>query len=75
MGTNAVAYGLIPVYHPSGQVRANHGTALYKGDPVKMGTNGTIEISSGVLVLDVQDGQLLSASSPQRRDADRPVQL
>jgi hypothetical protein len=58
MGTNAVAYGLIPVYHPSGQVRANlytilnnagtgYGTAIYKGDPVRLGTNGTIEIGGG----------------------------
>src|SRR5574343_1479687 len=58
MSTTAQAYGLIPVYHPSGQTRGNlytilnnagtgYGTAIYKGDPVKMGTNGTIEIGGG----------------------------
>lgn len=58
MSTNAQAYGLIPVYHPAGQARANlytllnnagtgYGTAIYKGDPVKLGTNGTIEIGGG----------------------------
>ena len=58
MSLTAQAYGLIPVYHPSGQTRGNlytilnnsgtgYGTSIYKGDPVKVGTNGTIEISGG----------------------------
>ena len=58
MSTTAQAYGLIPVSHPSGQNRANlytilnnagtgYGTAIYKGDLVKVGTNGTIEIGGG----------------------------
>lgn len=58
MSTNAQAYGLIPVYHPTGQNRATqyvilnnsgtgYGTAIYKGDLVAMGTNGTIEVGGG----------------------------
>jgi len=60
MSTNARAYGLIPVYHPSGQARANrynilnnagtgYGTAIYRGMLVEMdtGNNGTIEVSDG----------------------------
>lgn len=58
MATNALAYGLIPVYHPTGQNRANqyqilnnagtgYGTAIYKGDLVKVGTDGTIQIGDG----------------------------
>ena len=58
MSTNALAYGLIPVYHPSGQLRTKvynilnnagtgYGTAIYKGDPVKLGVNGTVEIGGG----------------------------
>ncbi len=58
MSTNSQAYGLIPVYHASGQNRANkynilnnsgtgYGTAIYKGDLVKMGTDGTIQIGDG----------------------------
>lgn len=54
MSTNSLAYGLIPVSHPSGQSRANkyailstYGTAIYKGDLVKMHTDGTINIGDG----------------------------
>ena len=58
MSTVSQAYGLIPVYHPSGTVRVGeyrilnnsgtgYGTAIYKGDLVKIGTNGTIEIGGG----------------------------
>lgn len=58
MSTNAQAYGLIPVYHPTGQNRptqyvilnnagTGYGTAIYKGDLVAMGTNGTIEVGGG----------------------------
>lgn len=54
MATTAMAYGLIPTYHPSGQSRANaytiaanYATAIYKGDPVALVTAGTITISDG----------------------------
>lgn len=58
MANTSQAYGLFPVYHPTGQIRATkynllnnagtgYGTAIYKGDPVKIGTNGTIEIGDG----------------------------
>mgnify|MGYP001765478766 CR=1 FL=1 len=54
MSTNALSYGLIPVFHPTGQGRANKYTILstyakniFKGDLVKVGTNGTIEIGDG----------------------------
>lgn len=58
MAATAQAYGLIPVYHASGQSRGTkytilnnagtgYGTALYKGDLVKVGTNGTVEIGDG----------------------------
>ena len=58
MSTTSQAYGLIPVFHPSGQNRANkynilnnsgtgYGTAIYKGDLVKVGTDGTVQIGDG----------------------------
>lgn len=54
MGTTSQAYGLIPHYHPSGQSRANkytiatgYGTAIYKGDLVKIHTDGTLNIGDG----------------------------
>jgi hypothetical protein len=54
MATTAQAYGLIPIYHPSGQSRANaytidaaYNTAIYKGDPVALVTAGTITIGDG----------------------------
>ncbi len=58
MATTAQAYGLIPVFSDSGQTRAKkynilnnagtgYGTAIFKGDLVKVGTNGTIEIGDG----------------------------
>lgn len=58
MAQNALAYGLIPVAHPTGTVRATqytilnnsgtgYGTAIYKGDLVKVGTGGQIEIGDG----------------------------
>jgi hypothetical protein len=58
MSTNAQAYGLIPVFHPTGQNRANqyrllnnagtgYGTAIYKGDTVAMGTDGFIAVGGG----------------------------
>lgn len=58
MSTTSQAYGLIPVYHPSGQSRANkynilnnagtgYGTSIYKGDLVKIHTDGTLNIGDG----------------------------
>ena len=58
MATTALAYGLIPVFHPTGQNRATqynilnnagtgYGTAIYKGDPVKIHTDGTINVGDG----------------------------
>lgn len=58
MSQTAQSYGLIPVYHPTGQNRANkfvilnnagvgYASSIYKGDLVKLGTNGTIEIGDG----------------------------
>lgn len=58
MSATAQAYGLIPVNHPTGQNRATkynilnnagtgYGTAIYKGDLVKVGTDGTIQIGDG----------------------------
>lgn len=54
MAMTALAYGLIPAYHPSGQNRANkytiastYGTAIYKGDLVKVHTDGTLNIGDG----------------------------
>lgn len=58
MAMTAAAYGLIPLYDESGQTRAKkyailnnagtgYGTAIFKGDLVKVGTNGTIEIGDG----------------------------
>jgi hypothetical protein len=58
MAMTAQAYGLIPIYSDGGQTRAkkynilnNNGagyaTSIYKGDLVKMGTDGTIQIGNG----------------------------
>jgi hypothetical protein len=58
MSTTSQAYGLIPVYHPTGQNRANrynilnnagtgYGTAIYKGDLVKLAADGTVNIGDG----------------------------
>lgn len=54
MSLTALAYGLIPVSHPTGQCRASlytiasaYGTAIYKGDPVKIHTDGTLNIGDG----------------------------
>ena len=58
MSTTSQAYGLIPVYNNVGQNRANkynilnnagtgYGTSIYKGDLVKVGTDGTIQIGDG----------------------------
>lgn len=58
MSANSQAYGLIPVYHNSGQNRAmkynilnnagtGYGSSIYKGDLVKVGTDGTVQIGDG----------------------------
>jgi hypothetical protein len=58
MAQTALAYGLIPVNHPTGQNRATkynilnnagtgYGTAIYKGDLVKIHTDGTLNIGDG----------------------------
>ena len=58
MSTTSQSYGLIPAFHPSGQNRANkynilnnsgtgYGTSIYKGDLVKVGTDGTVQIGDG----------------------------
>lgn len=58
MAMNALAYGMIPVFHPTGQNRANvyqilnnngtgYATAIYKGDLVKIHTDGTLNIGDG----------------------------
>jgi hypothetical protein len=58
MATTALAYGLIPVNHPTGQNRATkynilnnagtgYATSIYKGDLVKVHTDGTINIGDG----------------------------
>lgn len=58
MASTALAYGMIPAYHPTGQARANkynilnnsgtgYGTSIYKGDLVKIHTDGTLNIGDG----------------------------
>lgn len=54
MSSTAQAYGLIPVYHASGQSRGTKYTILstyaaniFKGDIVKMHTDGTINVGDG----------------------------
>jgi hypothetical protein len=54
--TNA-PYGILPVFHPSGQIRpealqgnllaAGYGTNLFKGTPLLLATDGTMTILSG----------------------------
>jgi hypothetical protein len=58
MSMTALSYGLIPLYSEMGQTRAKkynilnnsgtgYGTSIYKGDIVKVGTDGTIQIGDG----------------------------
>ena len=54
MASTAKAYGLIPVYHPTGQNRATQYTILstyaanlFKGDLVKIHTDGTLNVGDG----------------------------
>lgn len=53
MSATLAGFGLRPVYHPSGLDRASvytiaaaYGTAIYKGSPVILNTNGTITIGT-----------------------------
>lgn len=53
MSATSAPFGFRPVYHPSGLDRAKnytiasaYGTAIYKGDPVILNTNGTVTIGT-----------------------------
>jgi len=64
MSATAAPQGLIPVYHPSGSVRpaifsiaSAYGTAIFKGDPVILNTNGTVVMgTAAAALLGVFDG-------------------
>jgi hypothetical protein len=64
MSATAAPMGLLPVYHPSGQIRAmtfqiasGYATAIYCGDPVILNTNGTVTIgTAAAALLGVFDG-------------------
>ena len=57
MSTTLAPFGLRPAYNPSGTIRpraytlaagqASYGTALYKGAPVSLATDGTMIIAAG----------------------------
>lgn len=57
-------FGMRPVYHPTGLDRARaytiasaYGTAIFKGDPVTLNTNGTVTIGAATAdILGVFDG-------------------
>jgi hypothetical protein len=58
MGATAAAMGLVPVYHPSGLDRANmytinptYNTAIFKGDPVILNSNGTVTVGAAASAL------------------------
>lgn len=58
MSATASPYGLVPVYHPSGTDRAvaytinpTYNTAIYKGDPVILNTNGTVTVGAAASAL------------------------
>ena len=58
MSATAAAMGLIPVYHPSGLDRAQaytinptYNTAIYKGDPVILNSNGTVTVGTAAAAL------------------------
>lgn len=53
MSSVAAPFGMRPIYHPSGVIRANaytiasaYGTAIYKGSPVILNTNGTVTVGT-----------------------------
>jgi len=58
MSATAAPMGLVPVYHPSGLDRATaytinptYNTAIYKGDPVILNTNGTVTVGTAAAAL------------------------
>lgn len=58
MSATAAPRGLIPVYHPSGQSRANaypitsaYNTNIFKGDPVILNANGTVTVGTAAAAL------------------------
>ena len=58
MSATAAAMGLVPVYHPSGLIRADaftilptYSSAIFKGDPVILGTNGTVTVGTAAAAL------------------------
>lgn len=53
MSSTSAAFGLRPVSHPSGTVRptamtivTGYATAIYQNQPIKIGTNGTVEAAA-----------------------------
>lgn len=58
MSATAAPMGLVPVFHPSGQVRATpysidaaYTTKIFKGDPVILNTNGTVTVGTASAAL------------------------
>lgn len=58
MSATAAAMGLMPVYHPSGLIRADaftilptYNTSIFKGDPVILGANGTVTVGTAAAAL------------------------
>lgn len=58
MSATAAPQGLVPVYHPSGSANAaaytiapGYATAIYKGDPVILNTNGTVTVGTAAATL------------------------
>ena len=58
MSATAAAMGLVPVFHPSGLIRADaftilaaYNTAIYKGDPVILNANGTVTVGTAAAAL------------------------
>jgi hypothetical protein len=56
MSSSLAPFGLKPIFHPSGQIRANerksgiasgYATAIYKGSPVALNTSGVYIIAAG----------------------------
>lgn len=58
MSATAAPQGLVPVFHPSGLVRASavpitsaYGTSIFKGDPVILNANGTVVVGAAAAAL------------------------
>lgn len=54
MALTAQTYGVVPVFHPTGQIRVSKHTiasgyaaSIYSGDPVKVHTDGTLNVGDG----------------------------